>query len=196
MMIAPPTQVMFVSMIGMEPLGRNVVKTLMERHTVIILDMQSPCLMMVIQWPLVLLIMEVWVMSVFMIGMEPTGHNVGKTLTEKLLMTILDIQFLFPVTQTLLLLVLTAMMALFLAQVMFVCMTGMDPTGPNVDQTLMVKLQMTILDIRSPCPMMETPLQLALVIMMAMALIRVMFVCMTGMDPTGPNADQTLMEKL
>jgi hypothetical protein len=36
--------------------------------------------------------MEVWVMSVSMTGMEQTGHNVGKTLTEKLLMTILDIQ--------------------------------------------------------------------------------------------------------
>jgi hypothetical protein len=44
--------------------------------------------------------------------------------------------------------------------------------------------------------MMETLLRLALVVMMAMALIRAMSVSMTGMDPTGLNVDQTLMERL
>jgi hypothetical protein len=87
------------------------------------------------------------------------------------------------------------MMALLLMQVMFVCMTGMEQHGLNVDETLMGRRVVTILDGLSPSLMMEIQWPLELHKMMALVQMQVMCVSMTGMEQHGLSVDETLMEK-
>jgi hypothetical protein len=186
MMALVQMQVMFVCMTGMEQHGLNVDKTLMERWVVTGLDFLSPSLMMAIQWPLelglmmALLLMQV--MFVSMTGMEQHGLNVAKTLKEK--DVVINLDFLSPslMMETQWPLEQYLMMALVQMQVMCVFMTGMEQHGLNVAKTLMGRRVVTILDGLSPSLQTEIQLPLELHLMMALLLMQVMFVCMTGME--------------
>jgi hypothetical protein len=192
-------QVMFVCMTGMELTGLNGAKTLMERQVVTGLDIQSPSLMMEIQWPLELRIMmalvQMLVMFMSMTGMEQHGLNVDKTLTERLAVTGMDFLSVSLMMAVLLPLELGIMMALLLMQVMFGSMSGMERHGINGAKTLMEKDGVTILDFLSPSLMMEIQWPLEHLSMMALLLMQVMFVYMTGMEQHGLNGAKTLTER-
>jgi hypothetical protein len=72
-------------------------------------------------------------------------------------------------------------------------MTGLEQHGLNVAKTLKEKQLMMNLDILSPSLMMAIPLPLEHLSMMALLLMQVMFVCMTGSEQHGLNVAKTLM---